>query len=206
MATLTSRMADLSVHEAAAGVIPAEAVPTRLDVLGSKTLLFHRYDQVEHARRRAVDAAPLDRIGALQTLMGLPVDEPVALADLDAAARAQVRRLPVGAVDITQEQVVRRAVRPLSLDLAVVSSRTADWRSGLERASRFAPFCSRALVLNRPGGERDEVLMQAAFYGIGILWAAADGLELVLAPRPYRPQRYTPAAWQFTEELYERLN
>jgi hypothetical protein len=206
MATLTSRTADLSVHAAAAAVIPAEAVLARLDVLGSKTLLFHRYDQVEHARRRTAGAAPLDRIGALQTLMGLPIDEPVALADLETAVRARVRRLPVGAADITREQVVRRAVRPLSLDLAVVGSRAADWRSGLERASRFAPFCPRALVLDRPGGERDEVLMQAAFYGIGVLWDAVDGLELVLAPRPYRPQRHTPAAWHFTEELYQRLN
>jgi hypothetical protein len=205
MVTLTSRSAESSVHAAAAAVIPPGAVSARLEVLGSKALVFYRFDEAECARRRTVGAAPLERIGALQTLMGLPVDEPVPLSELDAGMRAKIRKLPAGAVDTGVGQVVRRAVRPLSLDLAVVGSRAADWSSGLVRASRFAPFCARLLALSGPVPERDEVLMQAAFYGIGILEDTGAGLELALAPRSYRPQRHTPAAWCFTEELYQRL-
>jgi hypothetical protein len=205
MVTLASRSAGSSVQVAAAAVIPAGAVSAYLDVLGSKALVFFRFDEAECSRRRAAGAASVERIGTLQTLMRLPVDEPVPLSDLDAVLRAKVHKLPVGAADIQAGQVIRRAVRPLSLDLMAVGSRAADWRSGLVRASRFAPFCSRVVILDGPCGERDEALMQAAFYGVGVLWDAGDGLEMVLPPRPYRPERHTPAAWCFTEELYQRL-
>ena len=103
------------------------------------------------ACRARVSAGRLDSLDALQTLLELPVDEPVALASLPARLRAAVRRLPAGAAELDRREVTRRAVRPLTIDLAVVRASTAGWRGGLEQAravsppSAGAPCCWTAL-------------------------------------------------------------
>ncbi|REK89460.1 hypothetical protein DY245_15570 [Streptomyces inhibens] len=205
MVTLTSRAADASVRSAASVVLPHDAHSVSLSVKGVQTLLFYRLDQQEHARRRNGQAAFLAQIGALETLLQLPVNEPVELDAMGRAQRAAVDRLPVGAVDTREGSVIRRAVRPLTVDLAVVRARSAAWRHGLAQAGQFAPFCARALLLDGPMTEVDETMMQASFYGIGILLPDASGLRMAVQPQPYRPQRHTAAAWCFTEELYQRL-
>lgn len=47
--------------------------------------------------------------------------------------------------------------------------------------------------------------MQADFYGIGV--AVADGADVavLVAPRPFRRQRFTAAGWQFLEEVYQQV-
>ena len=47
--------------------------------------------------------------------------------------------------------------------------------------------------------------MEAAFYGIGVLVADSESVDLLLEPRPYTPRRHTPAAWCFTEEFHHRI-
>ena len=65
--------------------------------------------------------------------------------------------------------MTRHAVRPLTVDLALVS--TPDWRTGLEFAGRFAPFYSRAIVLPRTPRDLHALRARAYFYAIGVVVA-----------------------------------
>ncbi|WP_063748995.1 hypothetical protein [Streptomyces sp. NRRL B-24484] len=204
MAGTANRTVWQRVRETALPLVSADTEGAVLPVLGTRALVLHRIDAAEHARRRTADAERLDGFAALECLLALPVDLPVPVDSLGSRERAVLRRLPRGAAEFDGGTVTRRAVRPLAVDLAVV--RAADWRTGLERAGRFAPFCSRAVLLDRlPGPELDAAVMDASFYGIGVLLSGPDGIRSVLAPAEYRPQRHTAAAWHFAEGLYERL-
>ncbi|MEU3599971.1 hypothetical protein ABZ714_14765 [Streptomyces sp. NPDC006798] len=174
-----------------------------MPALGTEALFFYRMDNAEHERRTTVGAARLDRMHALETLMGLPVDIPVLLSELEPGERRAVRGLPTGAADRERGAVTRRAVRPLRVDLAIV--RSTGWKRGLEEAGRFAPYCRRAVLLTRRPARVSEALMEADFYGIGVFLAADGEVEMVLEPRAYRPLRHTAAAWSFVEELYQRV-
>ncbi|PBC71160.1 hypothetical protein BX265_5749 [Streptomyces sp. TLI_235] len=201
MASAANPVAWRSVRE----VLPqvsSEGEGVMLSVLGSRALLLYRVDETEHRRRQAAGSEPLDSIPALERLLGLPVGLPVPVGSLP--EQAGIRDLPRGAVEWDADLVTRRAVRPLAVDLAVV--RAAGWRTGLERAGRFAPFCRRAVLLDEvPRAGRDETLAEASFYGIGVLVDEPDGIRIALEPEAYRPQRHTAAAWHFVEELYGRL-
>ncbi|MFJ2893082.1 hypothetical protein ACIO53_44355 [Streptomyces sp. NPDC087305] len=139
----------------------------------------------------------------LECLLTLPAGVRIPLESLESAARRAVRVLPTGAADREQATVTRRAVRPLRVDLAVV--RASGWRQGLERAAQFAPFCRRAMLLDRCPSRLDELLAEADFYGIGVFLASGHEVELLLEPEEYRPRRHTAAAWWFVEDLYQRL-
>ena len=82
----------------------------------------------------------------------------------------------------------------------------ARWESALERAGRFAPFCARAILVNGPLRRRQEAIMQTDFYGIGLLVARGDNVEVVVPPRPFVRKRFTAAGWQFLEEINQQLN
>lgn len=191
-----------SVHEAALPQVSSDSEGAMFSVLGTRALLLYRVDEAERRRRQAVGAERLDSIPALECLLGLPIGLPVPVGSLP--DQTDVRDLPRGAVEWDTDLVTRRAVRPLAVDLAIV--RAAGWRTGLERAGRFAPFCRRALLLDEvPHARLDEILAEATFYGIGVLVNEPDGIRIALEPEAYRPQRHTAAAWHFVEELYGRL-
>jgi hypothetical protein len=202
MANAANPVAWRSVREAASPQVSSESEGAVFSVLGTRALLLYRVDETEHRRRQAAASEQLDSIPALECLLGLPVGLPVPAGSLP--EEAEVRDLPRGAVEWDADLVTRRAVRPLVVDLAVV--RAAGWRTGLERAGRFAPFCRRAVLLDEvPEARLDEILAEAAFYGIGVLVNEPDGIRIALEPEAYRPQRHTAAAWHFVEELYGRL-
>ncbi|MFG2698280.1 hypothetical protein [Kitasatospora sp. NPDC048407] len=198
MAGVANPTAWRSVREAALSQVSSESEGAVFSVLGTRALLLYRVEETERRRRRAVGAEGLDSIPALECLLGLPV--PVgSLPD-----QAEVRDLPRGAVEWDTALVTRRAVRPLAVDLAVV--RAAGWRTALERAGRFAPFCRRAVLLDEvPHARLGEILVEAGFYGIGVLVNEPDKIRIALEPEAYRPPRHTAAAWHFVEELYGRL-
>ncbi|WAL70206.1 hypothetical protein OU787_01090 [Kitasatospora sp. YST-16] len=202
MASVVNPTTWRSVREAALPQISSESEGAVFSVLGTRALLLYRVDESECRRRQVVGAERLRSIPALECLLGLPVGLPVPVGSLP--DQAEVRGLPGGAVEWGADLVTRRAVRPLAVDLAVV--RAAGWRTGLERAGRFAPFCRRAVLLDEVLHARsDEILAEAAFYGIGVLVNEPDGIRIALEPEAYRPQRHTAAAWHFVEELYGRL-
>ncbi|GAA1094812.1 hypothetical protein GCM10009642_36950 [Nocardiopsis metallicus] len=172
--------------------------------LNMRALILHRKNKAEYRRRRQVSAAPLKRLADLDTLLGLPVAMPLPLLSLGDSERKRVHKLPSGSVSFEQGCVVRRAVKPVEVKLAIVAA--AQPRRGLEQASRFAPFCSRAVLLHQPAPRMDDFLNEASFYGIGVLLHREDGVEELLEADPYRPARHTAGAWGFVEDLYQELS
>lgn len=200
-----------SVRHASAVCLGADVRAVPLSLQGTDALVFYQLDEAEVARRRTERAGRLDQLAALETLLQLPAGVPVALSDLPAPVRAGIRRLPAGAVSLSGQRgrrvVTRRAVRPVTVDLAVVRATGRGWKSGLERASRFAPFCARAVLLDCPPPQLDDLAMEADFYGIGVLLADETGeVAMALRPEPYRPPCQTAGAWWFVEDVFQRLD
>ncbi|MER6369469.1 hypothetical protein ABT255_14035 [Streptomyces mirabilis] len=203
MATLASSLMGGSVRAASRTLLQPGGQARTVSVFGAEALCFYRLEEAEHVRRERVSAARFDHMADLECLLTLPVGISVPLQLLDRPERRAVRALPTGAADCDRKDVIRRAVRPLQVDLAVV--RASTWRQGLERAGRFAPFCRRAMLLDRRPAYLDEILVEADFYGIGVFLASGSDVELLLEPEDYRPKRHTAAAWWFVEDLYQRV-
>ena len=189
-----------SVRSASDTLLPVGCASAPLRLWGADALVFYRLDGIEHARRRAVGAQPLDTFRPLETLATFPVGIPVPQAALKPAVCARVRRLPRGAAVCTQDEVTRLAVPPLRVELIVV--RAPGRRSGLELASQFAPFARRAMLLERRPPRFEELLLEADLYGIGVLVGDDGQLEVAVEPAAYRPRAFTTAAWRFAEEIY----
>jgi hypothetical protein len=173
-------------------------------MFGSVAGVVYRTDEAEVARRRVQKVEPLIELDVLDGLMGLPVGVPVAVVDLTERECARLRRIPHGAVEHDGDLVVRRAVAPLSVHFALVGAR--DWRVGLTRAGRFAPYCARAVLLPAAQAEWGDVRAQASFFGIGVCVFAEGQLRVLVEPRPYVRMRHTPAQWWFVEETYRQIS
>ena len=180
----------------------SRTAPLRL--WGADVLVFHELDEVEHKRRLATNAQPLDAFRPLEVLVTLPVRVPVLRVSLTSACWSEISRLPRGAVSADGETVTRLAVRPLRVELVVV--RASSWGRGMDLASQFAPFCRRAIFLERVPARASELMMQADFYGVGVFVRGADDVAMEVSPAPYRPRRQTTAAWRFAEEIYRRVS
>ncbi|MCC9708233.1 hypothetical protein E4N62_25015 [Streptomyces sp. MNU76] len=159
-------------------------------------------DPTEHARRQQAGLGHItdSHCALLDTLMVLPADDPVPVDDLTERQQRDVRRAPAGILDLTPDLVTRHAIRPCRVDLATVHATCT--RASIGRASSYAPICSRAIVTPTPP-RRDYLLYEADFWGIGVLLDHGNGeRETLVAPRPWRPKRHTPAAWRFAELAY----
>jgi hypothetical protein len=185
------------------GFVPAGARFGLVNILGSQALVAYRADEVEQSRRARAGAEPLVRPDVLDLLMGLPLNEPVPLSSLTLAERRALAKVPPGAVVRQGAAVVRRAVQPIKVDLALIPGR--GWESALERAGRFAPFCARAILVDGPLRRRQEAALQTDIYGIGLLVVRGEALDVVVEPRPFVRRRFTPASWQFVEEVSRQL-
>lgn len=203
MALSAGTAVDSSIKAASSTLVASGGHAKTLSLLGSNVVVFYRFDNTEHARRQKVSAKPLTSLGHLETLMTLPVDMPVPMDSLSKKERVGVRKLPAGSIDRGHSSVIRQAVRPLHMDLVLVS--TARPRQGLESATRFAPYCRRAVLLQRPAPRMDDYLNEASFYGVGVLVDTPAGLKTVLEPQAHRPKRHTAVAWSFVEDLYQRV-
>lgn len=175
-------------------------------MFGTVAGVVYRTDEAEAGRRRVQKAEPVTELDVLDGLMGLPVGVPVAVADLTERERARLRRVPCGAVERDGDHVIRWAVAPLSVHFALVAAR--DWRVGLTRAGRFAPYCARALLLPAATvqAEWGDVRAQASCFGIGLCVFAEGQLRVFVEPRPYVRMRHTPAQWWFVEEMYRQIS
>lgn len=170
-------------------------------ILGVTADITYRLDEDEHARRQTAGTPRLTNPhGTLDELMDYPECLPVPVDARNKGQRALITR---GLLERDGDTVVRRIRPPLTIDLALVPAR--GWRSGLNHASRFAPFCNRAMLL--PKAPRDPgTLIEVGFWGVGIYTAGAGG-ELVehVAPEPFVKRRHTPAAWWFVEQVYRQV-
>jgi len=173
-------------------------------MLGSAAGLLYEMDAVELVRRQRDQREPIVQLDVLDALMGLPPGLPVTVSQLTRREQSALRRAPSGAVEFDDGQAVRRAVAPISARLAVVTAR--DWRQGLTKAGRFAPFCARAMLLSVVPADWDEARVRAAYFGVGV-WVFAGGeLRMVLEPEPFVRRRHTAAQWWFAEEAWRQLS
>ncbi|MFC6091535.1 hypothetical protein [Saccharothrix lopnurensis] len=172
-------------------------------LFGSVAGLVYELDEVEASRRATEQFSPLTDLAVLDVLMGMPAGLPVALEDLTERERGILRRCPPGAVDVEGGHLVRRAVPPLSVHLAVVTAR--DWKVGLRRAGRFAPFCTRMVLLPTVPGDPSELDVRASFYGCGVAVLDGQRLEVLVEPGQYTRRRHTPAQWRFAEQVYAEI-
>ena len=123
---------------------------------------------------------------------------------LSEAERRTLRQLPQGSVSRHDGVVVRQATQPIQIDLAVVPGRT--WTVTKEKAEWFTPFCARAVLIDGQLRRREDAVMEADFYGIGLLVATGNEVEVVVPPRPFVRRRYTAASWQLIENAYRQLS
>jgi hypothetical protein len=157
-------------------------------------------DKVEHERRLYVAAPPILNPAALDVLLSLPVGMPVPIGALPWGRQRTVRQLLRGAAYVTRTHVTRHAVRPCRIDLATVSGDPT--RRNLERATRFAPFCARTLIIPRMP-RREDFLMEADFWGVGVALGHGDDQETLVEPRRWVLRRHTPAGWRYVERAYK---
>ncbi|MCK2241839.1 MULTISPECIES: hypothetical protein [unclassified Crossiella] len=166
--------------------------------------LVYEPDAVEVPRRAGyADQPDAPSMAFLDTLMNLPVDQPVALRDLTERQRQHLRAAPPLTVEVDRHHVTRLAVAPVRTRFALVAAK--DWATGLKRAGRFTPFCAKALVLRALPADSSDLLMRASFYGTGVCVFDGHELDMVVEPCRYVRKRHTPAHWWFEEEVYARI-
>lgn len=173
-------------------------------MFGAMAGVAYQVDSAESQRRRTGGHGAVTGLGIIDALLGLPTGIPVpgnAVSDRD---RNLLRRAPSGALEIRGDQLVRHATVPLTVRFALVAAR--QWRDGLVKAGRFAPYCSRAMLLSRVPKDLDEAKMQAAFYGIGIYLVARGELITVVVPESFTGAGHSPAQWWFAEEVYRQVS
>ena len=174
-----------------------------LPILKTRALLGYRLDREEHERWRRLGLGGVVDAGQLELMLGLPVGLPVPVTSLTNLERVRLRKASTAAVSVVDGYAVRQAVAPVVAEQAVVPTRS--WRSGLAVATRFAPFCARAVLLRKLPADVDELMERAAFYGVGVIRAAGDDLQTFVQPRAFRRMRFTAAGWQFAEDIYQHV-
>lgn len=197
-----ARAAQDTVAHAEFGGPTTGTAPVRM--FGSTAAVNYQLIDAEVARRGGRRAVPAPGQDVLDVLMGLPVGLSVPVDSLTGRERKLLGRAPQGAVDRDDEHVVRRAVAPLMARFAVVAAR--DWKVGLKRADRFAPFCERAILLPALPTDVDDLRVRSSFSGCGVCVFVDKRLEMVVEPRPYVRRRHTPAQWWFAEEVFAQLS
>ncbi|WP_246144473.1 hypothetical protein [Actinacidiphila oryziradicis] len=181
-----------------------DACMDAVKIFGVRAVLAYRPDLSERERRSEACTGILNRSDVINLLMGLPVGQAVPVAALSDAERRALKHVPRGVVLREGATVTRAAVQPLRVDLAVVPGR--GWQSAMEQAERFTPFCARAALVDGPLRRRDDAIMQADFYGIGLLAVQGDEVEMLVPPRPFVRKRYTAAGWRFVEDVHRQVS
>ncbi|THJ74407.1 hypothetical protein [Candidatus Frankia alpina] len=172
--------------------------------LGGWAALAGVPDSQETARRERIGLGAVTSVPVLAALLGLPHGLPVPVAALSDRERRALAAAPAGCVDRGPDGIVRQARPPLAPALAVVAA-TRGWRAGLERAGRFAPFCARAIVLDREPRDLLAACVEADFYGVGLVLARPASLEVLVAPEPHQVRRISARSWWFAEQVHQAI-
>ncbi|MFI6004956.1 hypothetical protein ACIA98_31890 [Streptomyces sp. NPDC051366] len=184
-------------------LVPREAKLALVEAFGTEAVVAYRYDERERERRAADGMPPLTRPDVLNLLMALPLGEPVSASSLSERERRVLKSLPKGAAVRRDGSITRRAAHPVHIDMAFVPGRS--WESAMEKAERFTPFCTRTVVVDGALRRRDDAVMRADYYGIGLLTVQGDTAEVVVPPRPFVRRRHTVAGWKFLEDVHRQL-
>lgn len=173
---------------------------TTVRLFGATARITYRTDELEHARRCQSGLGHLNSMERLDILMDLPDGVGVPITSVGAASLSLLRSAPEGVVRFAASSVTRLVKPVVTPRLAVVRAR--EWRDGLERASRFAPYCPRLAVVPELPPDPAEALAEASFYGIGVAVGARSAPTVVLEPEPFHDWQPSVAWWHFTEQVY----
>lgn len=159
----------------------------------------------EVRRRASCGLGALQDSALLRELFTLPDGVPVPAATLSEWGRQVLARAPEGVAELGNGTIVRRACSPIRVEQIVVRAR--DWRTGINRASEFGPFCSRVLILSSlpTGREFDLLELEARLYGIGLIGPDSAAGEWVVPPEPFRPWRLSSGHWLFEERVFAAM-
>ncbi|MDL5199057.1 hypothetical protein [Streptomyces sp. ALI-76-A] len=190
---------------ASGGKLDPDAKVTEVTLWDVRVVLAYRWDHDEHARRQAASVGPLDDLWLLDALLKLPVGRAVPLTSLAGRDRRLLERgEPVHACERRAGAVVRWAVPPLSVDLAVVRSAHA----GLEALDvmPFGAYAPQAVWLDGPVDDSARLQAEAARFSTGVVhWQGVDEPRVLVPVQPLADVHETAAGWQFAEHAYARL-
>ncbi|MFD9327841.1 hypothetical protein [Streptomyces sp. NPDC060065] len=184
-------------------LVPRDANLAVVEAEGAKVVAAYRFEARERERRAAAGMPPLTRPDALNLLMALPLGEPVPSGSLNGRERRALKCLPKGAVLRRDGLITRLATQPVHVDMVFVPGRS--WESAMERAERFTPFTARSVLIDGALRRKNEAVMRADFYGIGLLHVQGDAVEVVVPPSPFVRKRHTVAGWKFLEDVHRQL-
>ena len=136
----------------------------------------------------------------LDVLLDLPARVAVPLSSISPSRVRVLRRAP-GAVVRVRPCSVTRLVEPVVVPLMAVVY-AAQWRDGLVRASRFATYLPRMLVVRELPPNADVALAEASWYGIGVAVGPRSAPTTVVEPEPLADWQPTAAWWHFCERVY----
>ncbi len=188
-----------AVDEHPAGVV---YVPSAARVAGAVGDALMQVDGEEHRRRLGAGLGAVTSIGLLDRLLNLPLGEWVRSRDLRSDDAQSLRLAPVGVVELSERGVRRTLAPPGTVQLVVV--RASSWRTGLRRASAFAPFGRRVLLLEGEHRNLSQVIWEADVLGVGVWLRASTHTEELLQPAPWRQHYVKAAGWRFRERAYQR--
>jgi hypothetical protein len=175
----------------------------QLRLLGEDVWHAVELDAEEQDRRASCGLGAITDPSDLRTLCSLPWRETVPLADLPIRHRQRLATMPAGVIQLQGGRVTRLARPPAALRGALVSD--TSWSRGLDRASAFAPFCPRVLLLTGRPTDLDDAMAEATFYGIGLAVAAAGGgYEFRVLPDP-AAARSGPVSWRLREQAFAAI-
>jgi hypothetical protein len=108
-----------------------------------------------------------------------------------------------------QATVTRHARPPVFVKRANIFG--SSWMAALNRASRFAPYCERRIVLPRLPDDEVHLALEASYLGVGVAvengaGGQAGSLEDIVPAAPFLEMKVTGAAWKFAETVYDQSN
>ncbi|MFE7069216.1 hypothetical protein ACFU96_03865 [Streptomyces sp. NPDC057620] len=209
MNLMTSKFTDADLvrlcEAASGGKLALDAGVASVTLWGVPVVLVYRRNDEEHARRQAASVGPLNDLWLLDALLKLPVGDAVALASLAGRDRRLLGRgESVHACERRADTVVRSAVPPVSVDLAVVRSEHA----GVEALDvmPFGAYAPQAIWLDAPMNGSAELQAEAVRFSTGVVhWQGADEPRVLVPVQPLAQVHETAAGWRFAEHVYARL-
>lgn len=163
----------------------------------------------EVERRRELGVGALKNLDLLNLLLRMPLGKSAAGTSFSEYEWSLLRAAR-GAVSLTDDGFATRCAMP-PVDPEMITVHGDPWRYVLRRASRFAPYSARRVVLRRMPDDDVELRMEAVVSGVGVAVATCmddQGVVLdareILPSAPFTPVRYTGASWLVAEELYDQ--
>lgn len=186
----------------------------RVRVRGVDAILEIEFD-ADELRRRGFRPAPETKLDAYNILARMPVGTPQHKAMFSGYEwRALMRTEWAVRIDVARngETFATRTARPpVTIRRASVVGRS--WAAALGKATRFAPYCERRIVLQRLPGDDVLLKLEASYLGVGVAVAAdaphsspgGVALESVVPAAPFLPLKFTGAAWKFAETVFGQI-